>query len=691
MVIPGMDSADPYEQASKDLLQALQPGLSELATRVADKFYDSLTRLQDTSVVLKRLRPHEFAHLKQRQAEHIIMLLSDSLTQDVHQAEAHRAGLVHALVGVEILWLIEAYNQYQAEIHGYLYSHMPEATDRERLMRIISQRILLDLEGQVSSYQKVNAEITSAFVKLDQHVMSTSNLNDLVRGALEIIGELSGGISAYFARVDDQGQLQIEQSYSVAADQYHKAMETGEVPRISIDPSIPAGQGPGGRAWRSGEIVVSDAWLIETDKAPWQHVGEQLGFRSSAAVPLLDDAGRSSAMLSLYSVWPGFFSTDRVRGFFRHVQRILSQAIQQCMASPVVPLREQQAYRKMLCDQRVVLNYQPIINLSDGSLAKVEALARLQGNDGSLIPPPRFLPALGRDELLILFVQVLKQACRDCHMLKKQGVDTKFAINFPAEGLDDPRYEKVLFEVIESSELVAKNLQLEILETQESGEITESRKAFMQRLHEAGIEIAEDDLGSGHSSLLRLDQYSFDEVKIDQGLVRGVLHNPKRAVEFILYLTRLAHAFDIPVTVEGLENDGMIEAAAILGADRGQGYGIASPMPIDELPAWHSNYRYSIQPAKPKTAIGALAGYLLWDMQLAAISDRPELISEFVGAKSIVEEFITANSLQGGLIDELLRHNHELAAMRQEQKLVRGRVRSELITALTHHWLEEIT
>ena len=59
-------------------------------------------------------------------------------------------------------------------------------------MRIVHQRIWLDMEGQVSIYQNVYAEISSAFTKLDQHVMLTSNLTDLVRGALDIIVELSG-------------------------------------------------------------------------------------------------------------------------------------------------------------------------------------------------------------------------------------------------------------------------------------------------------------------------------------------------------------------------------------------------------------------------------------------------------------------------------------------------------------------
>lgn len=690
MRLPGVDLIDPFGNEAANLLAPYQAGLGSLIRQVTELFYETIAEQEECAIILNRLRPQESQHLKQKQAEHFESLVSSKLTQTSLKLAAERAGNIHALVGVQILWLLEAYNLYQECIHKYLRDHIAAGEAREHISHIVSQRFMLDLEGQVLSYQRINTEFTSAFVKLDQLVTSTSNLRDLIRGALNIIGKLSGNLSAFFARVDERGELQIEQSYSDAADQYHHAMETGEVTKISIDPNIQAGQGPGGRAWRSGEIVISDAWLIESDKAPWRHIGERLGFRSSAAVPLLDESGRTIALLSLYSAWPGYFSTGRARDFFSHVQRVLSVAIQRCMVAPVIPLREQQAYRRLLNEQRVVIYYQPIINLDGGILAKVEALARLCTQDNQIVSPQRFIPALGRDELFELFKQGLRQACTDYHLFTSNQIEAKIAINFPVEGFDDRRYGKAIFEILEQGGMAPDRLQLEVLETQDSGGFTEARKTFIQHLRKAGIQIAEDDLGSGHSSLLRLEQYSFDEVKIDQGLVRGVLHNPKRAVEFILYLTRLAHAFDIPVTVEGLENEGMIEAAAILGADRGQGYSIARPMPAQDIVEWYRTYRYRIEPSKPRTAIGAMAGYLLWDMQLAVISDHPALLTEFVGAVALVEEFIQQNDLKGLPIDELLRQHQELVVSKQGKKQEAASVRSEIINELTSYWLAEI-
>lgn len=689
MGLPHSFVYDAYGAEISTLLKPLEADLALLSVDATARFYEHIASAEEEAQVLGRLLPDEYSRLRQRQAKHIALLLSSDLTQAAHQKAARITGAIHALVGVEVRWVVEACNFYQDEIYTLLSRKVSAPAARELLMRALSQRFLRDLEGQVDSYHEVATAVTAAFAKLDRHVMSTGNLTDLVQGALAIIGGLPGDISAFFARVDLNGELQIEQFQGSAADKYQRAMERGAVPKLSIDPRTEAGRGPGGRAWRRGEIGVSDAWGIESDTAPWREVGTALGFRSSAAVPLLDESGRSMALLSLYSAWPGFFSADRVRGFLSHVQQMLSHAVQQRMSAPVVPLREQQAYRQMLEEGRLVMLYQPVIDLSDGALVKVEALARIVSTDGECISPQRFLPALGGEELLMLFEQGIAQVCEDIEPMRRQGVDTRVAVNFPAEGFDDTRYEQVLFKTLENFNIPPVRVQLEVLETRDGGINGPQRRAFMQRLIGAGVQIAQDDLGSGHSSLLRLDQYPFDEVKIDQGLVRGALQNPKRAVEFMLHLTRLAHAFSIPVTVEGLENTGMIEAAAILGADWGQGYGIAKPAPLEKLIEWNRGHTYTIDPNSPKTAIGALAGYLLWEMQLASLSETPEFVGEFVGAKALVTKFIETNNLQDGPIYQLLERKHELAATTEGHSKMPALVRDQLISALTDHWLAE--
>jgi len=676
-----------YGETAANILRPLQKQLAELATTVSEDFYNELLGRRDTAKILRRMSQDSFARLKQSQARHVMKLLDPDLTQKAHREASEHVGHVHAMVGLDFLLLVEAYMLYQNEIFELLRDQVSDAETRVTFMRVLSTRIMLDQVGQIDSYRQLDMQVSLAFSQIDQCVMSASNLPDLTRSILDTICGLEGGISGFVARADTAGQLQIEESYGAVAEQYQIAMETGEIPKISIDPNQLSGMGPGGQAWRSGEIVVSDAWELDPGTGPWRKVGSKLGFRSSAAVPLFDETGQTIAELSLYSSWPSYFSTTRIHMFLRHVQQVLSVGLQRLAQAPAIPIRKQRAYRRLLNEKRVVMHYQPIVNLKDGNVVKLEALARLQREDGALIYPQHYLRALGRDELLQLFTQGLEQACADCHAFEEQELSLQMAINFPTDGFDDPRYEKVLFQMLDGCGLPKSRLQMEVLESQDVGGIGPHRD-FIQRLRDTGIRVAQDDLGSGHSSLLRLDQYPFDEVKIDQGLVRSALRHPERALAFILYLTRLAHAFNIFVTVEGLENPGMLEAAAILGADFGQGFGIAKPMPASEVMAWHRSYTFPIQHQTPSTALGAMAGYLLWDLQLATISEHPESIEQFVGAKAMVDEYINSNNLHGSQLDKLLKTNRELAFVRNDRDEWTSSVRSEVLEELTRYWLD---
>ncbi len=676
-----------YGPAAADALRGIEAASAAFAERFSEAFYAELAAESPVGEVIARLSQQEFEHLKQRQAEYLAELVSPDLTQEQHAEAAHRAGRMHAFVGVSPMWLIESFALYQRGIHAMLADALAPSQRREAMQHIIDARILYDLREQFASYDEIGRSVTAAVSAIDEHTESAANLSDLVRGVLTILGRLDGGISGFFARADAQGALQCEAAFGVA-EHYYEAMQQGQIPKISIDPDIPAGQGPGGRAWRSGEVTVSNAWMLEHASAPWRPVGTKLGFRSSAAVPLRDETGRTIALFTLYSAYPGFFSSNRISKLLGHLHHVVGRAVAQRMHATVIPLHERSAFRRLLDSQRVAVLYQPVIDLRYGALVKIEALARLLDDDDDLIPADRFLPAFGESDLLELFSQVLHRACADLQTLERAGLRTRAAVNVPALALGDARYRDVLMDAIDDCALTPDRLTLEILETPSDLADIAKHHGFIAHLRELGIEVEQDDLGSAHSSLVRLDQYPFDGVKIDQALVRGAARNPQRALEFILYLSRLAHALAIPVTVEGLEHPGLIEAAALLGADRGQGFGIAMPMAAHELIPWHARYRYPVDTRAPRTALGAMAGYLLWDLQLGELGRWPDLMGAFSRQSSIVDMFIAERSLQGSALDELLKQAHAHARVPANEIAYR-KTRAAIIDVLRAYALEE--
>jgi hypothetical protein len=214
----------------------------------------------------------------------------------------------------------------------------------------------------------------------------------------------------------------------------------------------------------------------------------------------------------------------------------------------------------------------------------------------------------------------------------------------------------------------------------------EKRNARVAEFQRAGIRIAQDDLGSGHSSLLRMDRVPCDCVKIDQALVRGSLKRPVRALEFIYYLTQLAQGFGEPVTVEGLEDEGLMEAAAILGADYGQGYGIARPMHAQDVLAWKEAWTYPIDPEQPRTALGALAGYLLWDYKLGTFTDWPEFAAQFIKEPWLVQRYLDRSGNSDPELSMMLERTR-IVALKGQKSAKYKQMRAELIQRLGATWL----
>jgi hypothetical protein len=180
--------------------------------------------------------------------------------------------------------------------------------------------------------------------------------------------------------------------------------------------------------------------------------------------------------------------------------------------------------------------------------------------------------------------------------------------------------------------------------------------AGMQALKTLGVRLVEDDLGAGYSTLIRLRQWPFDRVKIDQAIVRQIGNDPLPTLRFIRQLIRLGHDLGMEVVVEGLETAGAVEAALILGADLGQGYVLARPMPAEALPNWLEGFSADWNAACPVTAVGALATALRWEEQFIALP-----------ADSLVWQMHATKACAS---DDFLRHDGEVVALRSRQAAV---------------------
>jgi EAL domain-containing protein (putative c-di-GMP-specific phosphodiesterase class I) len=390
-------------------------------------------------------------------------------------------------------------------------------------------------------------------------------------------------------------------------------------------------QHPAEIAWLTGGIERCDSYAaapeaepgVGPDAAAWREQGRRQGWRSSVAIALSDRHGASIALVMLHAYWPGYFASEAVMTMLRQIKQSLESELSEIedrptLASAVSGYEDRVSHIDRLRNGSVEMLFQPVISLPDGSLTKVEALARLREN-GRRISPAEFLPAFGDDELYDLFEQGLHQSLDALRTWESKGLLTGVSLNLPVVSPQDDRYSRVVADALQEYDVDAPRLTLELLETGFVDRETGQQLRWLEEFKDLGVRLAQDDLGSGYSSLLRLRHFAFDDVKIDQSLVRGTELAPGAALHFIEPINDIAHSLGLSVVIEGLEDDGLVEAGIQLAVDEGQGYGIARPMPVDMVVEWSGEFKLDLDPLKPRTPVGALAAHVCWEHRITAL------------------------------------------------------------------------
>jgi hypothetical protein len=132
------------------------------------------------------------------------------------------------------------------------------------------------------------------------------------------------------------------------------------------------------------------------------------------------------------------------------------------------------------------------------------------------------------------------------------------------------------------------SLELEILESA-ALENTAHVRDVINTCQRLGVGFALDDFGTGYASLSYLRDIPADVLKIDQCFVRDVLDDTDD-LTLIDGIIGLANAFRRIVVAEGVETAEQGVLLMRLGCDIAQGYGIARPMPAEDIPAWVAGY-----------------------------------------------------------------------------------------------------
>ena len=239
----------------------------------------------------------------------------------------------------------------------------------------------------------------------------------------------------------------------------------------------------------------------------------------------------------------------------------------------IVALRER--FHRLL-ENHVVVFYQPILDVKNGVVHEVEALARLQEGD-QILATGEFLPYLTATDRRLLSHKVLEQACWQWRQWKNEGHDLIVGVNFEPSDLLDAGIIPLIESILEENQMPTDHLMIEVLEGGEFLDVVSAKKQLL-RFKAMGLKIAMDDMGSAYSSLLRLKDYPFDVIKLDQWFSIGLETRP-RDLHFLLSMLDMAKGLGVDMIVEGVESPNVLAAVETLGISHVQGYSIAKPLP----------------------------------------------------------------------------------------------------------------
>jgi len=236
-----------------------------------------------------------------------------------------------------------------------------------------------------------------------------------------------------------------------------------------------------------------------------------------------------------------------------------------------------------LADNDLLVHYQPIRHLADGSLHGVEALARWNHPRLGLLGPDNFIALAEQSgSIVALGRHVLEVACRQaCTWFGARGDGPFVSVNLASRQLREESLVDDVAQVLAESGLYPQQLQLEITESTVLGTDPLTGQA-LQALADMGVRLALDDFGTGYSNLTYLRRMPLDELKLDGSFLRelpgtdGILSLDGQLLASLL---SLAHLLKLTVTAEGVETRAQVDLLLSLGCDAGQGtfFGAAGP------------------------------------------------------------------------------------------------------------------
>jgi diguanylate cyclase (GGDEF)-like protein/PAS domain S-box-containing protein len=252
-------------------------------------------------------------------------------------------------------------------------------------------------------------------------------------------------------------------------------------------------------------------------------------------------------------------------------------------AAAVERLMLKSKLRRALERDKLMMFYQPKVDLRDGRIVGAEALLRWRLPGHGDIPPSQFIP-LAEETTLILGIGewVLNRVCADYRrFLEKVKDPGRVSINLSLKQLRQASFIPRFKSVFRRHGVSPTCFELEITETTLMVDPKRTVK-LLDELYAMGLHLSIDDFGTGYSSLSALQQFPIGTLKIDQSFVRDAAINSDDAT-IVRTIIDMGKALEVEVVAEGVETEEQLAFLRHRGCHYGQGRLFGDAMGADDF------------------------------------------------------------------------------------------------------------
>ncbi len=565
---------------------------------MVDIFFESMKEDPDASAIFLSLHPLELQLVTEHAKQHLDFLLHDRSSDEFIHKRAKQLGEIHALVGVNGK-LISLGMEFFSKMVADIVNEQPISI-RNTVYPLLQHRLQHDLHVQLQALEQTML----TYLEVLYRPLSSENW----QADLEALSQLPGINGVLFVRMHSQEGFVVEQALG------SKGKQIAEVMMTSATKAVPVLVGQQGQSliaesWLGASIQSTPAYLNDQRLQIRHEAFRQLGVRSTAAIPLLDEHRHTVAVIELNGAYPNQFESKWMQVFMQGLQRWGEERWVRQQESPTFEsLEKMKLYRSLLFSGGFTLYMQPIVDMQTGHVMKFEGLARLKEGNGQLIQPGQFLPVMGETEKERLFQLAFEEAMIKVSKWGEKNDSTKISINLSPVTLMQSNLLTWIQSTLQRYLCMPESVIFELLET--PGVELKDVEAPLKQLSEMGIQLAIDDFGSGDSNFLRLAAFPIQMVKLDRGLLAPILDKPQSVLSLLGSLIQIGHDFGWEIVVEGLETFEVVEAMFMLGARYGQGFYFAKPLPMEQVKEWKRTFSFSLSGDEIHSTLGALA-YLI--------------------------------------------------------------------------------